>query len=216
MELHPHSLTNSHQSIGFGIQTRLTRTRTMDEAFPGKVIGDHGCCNPCADLAFGVYRPAAVPRSSVTQIVVLPDGERRRIADPPTGSIPAAEVAAAAGVAGVAPPTGRTCRAPLGTALGARSGDKGGNANIGLWARDDAGYAWACRVLERRAAARAARPRGGAAAHRTVRVAQPASAQRRGARAAWGWRRVLDPARRPGEGTRRRLSVSRAWYRGRL
>lgn len=27
--------------------------------------------------------------------------------------------------------------------LGARSGDKGGNANIGLWARDDAGYAWA-------------------------------------------------------------------------
>jgi hypothetical protein len=27
--------------------------------------------------------------------------------------------------------------------LGARSGDKGGNANLGLWARDDAGYTWA-------------------------------------------------------------------------
>ena len=26
---------------------------------------------------------------------------------------------------------------------GARSGDKGGNANIGLWTRDDASYAWA-------------------------------------------------------------------------
>jgi hypothetical protein len=25
---------------------------------------------------------------------------------------------------------------------GARSGDKGGNANIGLWARDDAAHAW--------------------------------------------------------------------------
>jgi hypothetical protein len=25
---------------------------------------------------------------------------------------------------------------------GARSGDKGGDANIGLWARDDAGHAW--------------------------------------------------------------------------
>ncbi|MGB3355201.1 MAG: exopolyphosphatase, partial [Mycobacterium sp.] len=36
---------------------------------------------------------------------------------------------------------------PLGAVLGARSGDKGGNANIGLWARDDAGYAWACEHL---------------------------------------------------------------------
>ena len=31
---------------------------------------------------------------------------------------------------------------PLGLVAGARSGDKGGNANVGLWARDDAGYAW--------------------------------------------------------------------------
>ena len=31
---------------------------------------------------------------------------------------------------------------PLGTVTGARSGDKGGNANVGLWARSAAGYAW--------------------------------------------------------------------------
>ena len=31
---------------------------------------------------------------------------------------------------------------PLGAHFGARSGDKGGNANVGIWARDDAGYAW--------------------------------------------------------------------------
>jgi hypothetical protein len=30
----------------------------------------------------------------------------------------------------------------LGTVVGARSGDKGGNANVGLWARDEAGFAW--------------------------------------------------------------------------
>ena len=30
----------------------------------------------------------------------------------------------------------------LGEHFGARSGDKGGNANVGVWARDDAGYAW--------------------------------------------------------------------------
>ena len=31
---------------------------------------------------------------------------------------------------------------PLGAHFGARSGDKGGNANVGIWARDDAGFAW--------------------------------------------------------------------------
>ena len=38
-------------------------------------------------------------------------------------------------------------RAPLGRVAGARSGDKGGNANIGLWTRDDAGYAWLAAFL---------------------------------------------------------------------
>ncbi|MFD1235868.1 exopolyphosphatase, partial [Pseudonocardia benzenivorans] len=39
-------------------------------------------------------------------------------------------------------------RVPLGTVCAARSGDKGGNANIGLWARDDAGYAWMAAHLD--------------------------------------------------------------------
>ena len=37
--------------------------------------------------------------------------------------------------------------APLGTIFGARSGDKGGNANVGIWARDDLGYAWLASYL---------------------------------------------------------------------
>jgi hypothetical protein len=37
---------------------------------------------------------------------------------------------------------GRTRRLPLGTIIGARSGDKGGNANVGLWARSDAAWEW--------------------------------------------------------------------------
>jgi hypothetical protein len=36
----------------------------------------------------------------------------------------------------------QTVRAPLGRVCAARSGDKGGNANVGLWARDAAGYRW--------------------------------------------------------------------------
>jgi len=33
-------------------------------------------------------------------------------------------------------------RVPLGAVCGARSGDKGGNANVGVWTRTDAEYAW--------------------------------------------------------------------------
>lgn len=35
-----------------------------------------------------------------------------------------------------------TTRVPLGRLVGARSGDKGGNATLGLWARDDDTHAW--------------------------------------------------------------------------
>ena len=31
---------------------------------------------------------------------------------------------------------------PLGTVAGARSGDKGGNANVGVWVRTEQAYAW--------------------------------------------------------------------------
>src|SRR5439155_22617574 len=37
---------------------------------------------------------------------------------------------------------GPTERRPLGAVCGARSGDKGGNANVGVWARDEDAYRW--------------------------------------------------------------------------
>ena len=36
----------------------------------------------------------------------------------------------------------QTQRVPLGTLIGARSGDKGGNANVGFWARTDEAAGW--------------------------------------------------------------------------
>jgi len=39
-------------------------------------------------------------------------------------------------------PTGPTRAAPLGAVFGARSGDKGGNANLGIFARSDEAWAW--------------------------------------------------------------------------
>jgi hypothetical protein len=38
-------------------------------------------------------------------------------------------------------------RVPLGMVAGARSGDKGGNANVGVWARDGAAFAWLAAAL---------------------------------------------------------------------
>jgi len=40
-----------------------------------------------------------------------------------------------------------TTVAPLGRLFGARSGDKGGNANIGVWARSDEAYDWLLQTL---------------------------------------------------------------------
>ena len=41
-------------------------------------------------------------------------------------------------------------RAPIGRVVGARSGDKGGNANLGVWARDDEAYDWVSWYLTER------------------------------------------------------------------
>jgi len=109
---------------------------TMELALGG-YAGFHTTTPPSAESAFGVYRPAAVPRSAVTQTVVLSDGTRLTIPDPPTGPVPVARQEAAPPV-----PGGPTVQVPLGRICGARSGDKGGNANVGLWTRNAAAYAW--------------------------------------------------------------------------
>ncbi|MET7287855.1 acyclic terpene utilization AtuA family protein [Streptomyces sp. NPDC005573] len=45
------------------------------------------------------------------------------------------------------PPGGPTRRAPLGLLAGARSGDKGGNANVGVWVRTDEAWRWLAHEL---------------------------------------------------------------------
>ncbi|MFJ8016520.1 acyclic terpene utilization AtuA family protein [Streptomyces sp. NPDC096339] len=49
--------------------------------------------------------------------------------------------------AGTGAPAGATARAPLGTVAGARSGDKGGDANVGVWVETDAAWEWLERTL---------------------------------------------------------------------
>ncbi len=88
---------------------------------------------------FGVYEPALVPAETVPQQVVVRGGDTREV----SSVIPEAElrVEGRPGPSAAAP-SGPTRRLPLGTIFGARSGDKGGNANLGVFARDDAAWAW--------------------------------------------------------------------------
>jgi hypothetical protein len=103
---------------------------------------------PSKGAPFGVYGAAYVPQSEVPHVVVLPDGSRQEIA-PPTVTAPFPPELP------TDPPFDRpgsqedvqTRAVPLGEVVHARSGDKGGNANIGVWVpadhpRRDEAFAW--------------------------------------------------------------------------
>jgi Acyclic terpene utilisation family protein AtuA len=88
---------------------------------------------------YGVYWPALVPSELVEHRVTI-HGET--IAIPPVVRPPSGGDPRVASPVTAAVPAGPTERLPLGTICGARSGDKGGNANVGLWVKHPAAYAW--------------------------------------------------------------------------
>lgn len=130
--------------------------------------GFHVTTPPGPAQPYGVFTSSAVPAPSVPHVAVLPDGTRlavpARTASEDLGVTPAA---AGGGLGSGAPagsgaeprdggpeaepirtappeaPAGQpTRRVPLGTLIGARSGDKGGDANIGVWVERDDAWDW--------------------------------------------------------------------------
>jgi hypothetical protein len=103
---------------------------------------------PPADAEpFGRTWATLLPAHEVTEVVVHDDGRREtiaprhlaattpgRVAPPPPGTPDPAEVARLRSAPGR--------RRPLGTLAGARSGDKAGDANVGLWVRDRRHRPW--------------------------------------------------------------------------
>jgi hypothetical protein len=99
---------------------------------------------PSGGRPFGVYEPACIRADLVPQQVVMLGGETREI----SSVIPFAQVSVEAAPGPSAPvPEGPLRRGPLGQLFGARSGDKGGNANLGVFARSDEAWAWLDRFL---------------------------------------------------------------------
>jgi hypothetical protein len=108
------------------------------ELFLAGYPGFHTSTPPTDASEYGVYWPALIPVGEVEHRVVLPDGTVEVVPHGPTAPFP--QQVPTASVAGEA--SGPTVAIPLGRICASRSGDKGGNANVGLWTRDDASYDW--------------------------------------------------------------------------
>jgi hypothetical protein len=93
---------------------------------------------------YGVFRAGYVAADEVPHVAVHADGSRvpvppaaetREIVDVPPFALPEPL------------PFGETRSAPLGLMAGARSGDKGGSANVGLWVRTEVQWRWLAHAL---------------------------------------------------------------------
>ncbi len=119
---------------------------------------------PTEATDYGVFWPTLVPAHLVVPTVVHADGRRVEVPHHPPGaparahppladptdaalSPDAEEEPAFVSLPATRPRAsdshpGTSRRLPLGILVGARSGDKGGNANVGLWARSDEAWSW--------------------------------------------------------------------------
>ncbi|MEV5773550.1 acyclic terpene utilization AtuA family protein [Streptomyces antimycoticus] len=107
--------------------------------------GFHVTAPPGKGSPYGVFEAVDTPADTVPHTAVLPDGSRLTI--PPAPTTPAVGGPADEPPLPPPPPPGPTRRAPLGAVAGARSGDKGGSANIGVWARSEDAWRWLAHTL---------------------------------------------------------------------
>ncbi|WP_030322175.1 acyclic terpene utilization AtuA family protein [Streptomyces flavochromogenes] len=106
--------------------------------------GFHVTAPPGKGAPYGVFESAYVPAADVPHTAVLPDGTRvpapvpQRTREP--APVPEPDLPEPL-------PPGPTRRVPLGRIVGARSGDKGGDANVGVWVRTEEEWRWLAHAL---------------------------------------------------------------------
>ncbi|MFF5183816.1 acyclic terpene utilization AtuA family protein [Streptomyces sp. NPDC000345] len=106
--------------------------------------GFHVLAPPGKGSPYGVFEAAYLPQGEVEHLAVLDDGRRIPVA-PAAGTRVLDEVPQPP--LPPALPPGPVRRAPLGLVAGARSGDKGGDANVGVWVRTDEAWRWLAHTL---------------------------------------------------------------------
>ncbi|BDH55909.1 acyclic terpene utilization AtuA family protein [Tsukamurella sp. PLM1] len=148
----PDADTEQRASAILKCVVRDTDPKKVGRAFSGTAVelalaGYPGffLANPPRDASpYGVFTPGYVDASLVEHVAVLPDGTRTTV--PPAGTTRALDEVATPDVP-PAPTPGGTRRVELGAVALARSGDKGPNANIGVWVRTDEQWAWLVNAL---------------------------------------------------------------------
>ncbi|MEU4066880.1 acyclic terpene utilization AtuA family protein, partial [Streptomyces wedmorensis] len=149
---HPDAATEETASALLRLVVRDPAPEPVGRAVTGAAIelalasypGFHVTAPPGKGVPYGVFEAVYVPAAEVPHTAVLPDGTRR-------------EVPAPGRVLDLAPvtdpelpppyPEGPVRRVPLGRIAGARSGDKGGDANVGVWVRTDEEWRWLAHTL---------------------------------------------------------------------
>ncbi len=103
------------------------------------IPGFAGTAPPAKGSPAIVYWPALVSNAQVCQKVVLEEKEFTV-----EGIVPPAVFTPPEAITVHLPeaPSGKTVRMPFGRVFATRSGDKGGNANLGVWARSPDAYAF--------------------------------------------------------------------------
>jgi len=103
------------------------------------IPGFTGTAPPAKGTPAIVYWPALVSSSLISQKVVLEEKEFVvESTQPPAGFTPPEPLKTNIPVV----PAGHTVKIPFGRVFATRSGDKGGNANLGVWARTPMAYAF--------------------------------------------------------------------------
>jgi hypothetical protein len=148
---HPDATVQEEAAALLHCVVRGPDPKAIGRSFSGKAIelalssypGFHVTAPPGDATPYGVFSAAFVPSSAVSHIAVLPDGTRVDIA-PPTST---RQLEPAEDPSLPLAPAGPTASLPLGTLVGTRSGDKGGDANLGVWVREDQHWAWLANLL---------------------------------------------------------------------
>ena len=120
-------------------------SNAMIETALASIPGFYGLTpGPNPATPYGVYRPAKVPAELVPQYVHLGAQPPVRVDSvAPEGSV---TISARPGPQDP-DPGGPTTPVPFGRVIGTRSGDKGGNANLGVYVRSDEAWLWLQRYL---------------------------------------------------------------------
>ena len=154
---HPNAATEQEASALLQCVVRSDDPDVVGRAFSGAAIelalasypGFNVTAPPSNGSPYGVFTAAYLDANDVDHVAVTADGIRHAVAAPTTVADlqPVEHTFVAPKLDEALQPDAPSRELPLGTIALARSGDKGGSANIGVWVRTDTEWAWLVTTL---------------------------------------------------------------------